>query len=210
MVMIVSGCGSQQSAVSKPAQKPADMKNILVVSFRDMSQTVSDQTSIRCPLSGKVFTAGAVSKEAETVLTDHLKKLWAHRGDLKFITPQKLMDIRGEISSQDLASEIRLLTEAGRKLEADGVIACHIYRYQERVGGKYSVESPASVAFDMHLVRTADGRVLWSRHFDETQKSLSEDLFQLDAFLKRDGQWVTAEQMAQAGLEQIVEGFDKP
>jgi len=52
-----------------------------------------------------------------------------------------------------------------------------------------------------------DGRVLWSGHFNETQRSLSEDLYQLETFIKRKASWITAREMAQAGLEDILDTF---
>jgi hypothetical protein len=54
-------------------------------------------------------------------------------------------------------------------------------------------------------MRVADGRILWSGHFDETQKALSEDLYQLDKFIKRKASWITAREMAQTGLENILQ-----
>jgi hypothetical protein len=99
---------------------------------------------------------------------------------------------------------------AGRALDADAVLVGHIYRYIERVGGNLSVESPASVAFDLHLVRTSDGHVLWTGYFDETQKTLMEDMFDIGSFFQREGKWVTAEQMASTGLHNIMETFKTP
>ena len=59
----------------------------------------------------------------------------------------------------------------------------------------------------MHLIRVADGRVLWSGQFNETQKSLSENFLSLGTFFKRKASWVTAREMAQAGLEDILKSF---
>jgi hypothetical protein len=55
------------------------------------------------------------------------------------------------------------------------------------------------------MVSATDGRNLWYGTFDETQSALSEDLFKLKTFLKRKGTWVTAEEMAKAGLETLLE-----
>jgi hypothetical protein len=54
-----------------------------------------------------------------------------------------------------------------------------------------------------------DGRTVWSANFDETQQSLSQNLFQLGTFLSRGGRWVTAKEMATTGLNNILEKFPK-
>ena len=64
--------------------------------------------------------------------------------------------------------------------------------------------------FDLDLIRVADGAVIWGGSFDETQRSLFEDLFKLDQFLKRKGGWVTAEELGVLGLESLVEKLPKP
>ncbi len=86
----------------------------------------------------------------------------------------------------------------------------HIYRFRERIGTRYSVDSPASVAFDIPLISVKNGRILWVDHLDETQRSLSENLFQLGTFLRRKGTWITAEEMAISGLEDMLLNRYKP
>ncbi|MBW2247657.1 MAG: hypothetical protein JRF62_10810, partial [Deltaproteobacteria bacterium] len=86
----------------------------------------------------------------------------------------------------------------------------NIFRFRERVGGKYSVDLPASVAFDIHLIRVSDGRLLWNDHFDETQRPLSENLFQLGPFLQRKARWITANEMAVSGLKDVLKSFPVP
>ena len=205
--MLASGCSAPEPA-PETLHVPQDMKKILVVSFRNVSADSGESSGIRCPLSGKVFVSGQVENSAEAVLDSHLMDILKKHPQFKFISPEQLGDIRSGLSEE--SSEREILAETGRKLGADAVLAGHIYRFKDRVGGKLSVESPASVAFDLHFLRVSDGRVLWSDHFDETQKALTDDLFKLPTFLKRDGQWITAEQMAVAGLDSVMEGFRLP
>ena len=93
---------------------------------------------------------------------------------------------------------------------ADAVLAGKIYRFIERDGTGLSAKTPASVAFELDLIRVSDGRVVWSGHFDETQKSLFENLFQWNTFWQRKGMWITAEQMATEGLNRTFETFPVP
>jgi TolB-like protein len=95
--------------------------------------------------------------------------------------------------------------ETGNALGAQIVLAGYIYRFRERVGTKYSAESPASAAFDIHLVDVASGRILWTGRFDETQRSLSENLFNIKTFFRRKGGWITVEKMAFSALEDMIQ-----
>ena len=100
--------------------------------------------------------------------------------DFKFISAHQIWDIQSaNLSEGNEIAEAAFVAEAGRKLGADAVMVGHIYRFVDRVGGKYAAESPASVAFDLHIVRTADARVLWTGVFDETQKPLTDNLFNI-------------------------------
>ncbi len=80
----------------------------------------------------------------------------------------------------------------------------HLYRYREREGTDFAINRPASVAFDLYLIRPDDGAVLWKGRFDKTQKSLSENLLDIDTFLRGQGRWMTAERLAELGLEDVL------
>jgi hypothetical protein len=69
------------------------------------------------------------------------------------------------------------------------------------------VQSPASAAFDAHLVTVADKKVIWSGRFDETQHSLSENVLKISSFLRGGARWVTVERWAEIGVENILRTF---
>jgi len=102
---------------------------------------------------------------------------------------------------------VQLLRKAGRELEADGVVVGYIYRFREREGVPYSVKRPASVAFEIHLVRVSDGALVWRGVFDKTQTSLTEDLLQISWFFRERGRWVTATAFADEGMEELLKTF---
>lgn len=210
-LLLVAGCQSRPPAPRTVAVPPG-MDRFLMVSFINVAEVVGLDQGVRSPLSGQVFVTGEVDDTAEGFLTgvamDHLQD----RLSVKLISPRQARDLQSmplALSNPDV-SERELLLETGRKLSADGVFVGHIYRYRDRVGGKYSVDAPASVAFDIFLLRVSDGRILWSRFYDETQKALTDDLFQLGTFLDRDGQWVTANQMARTAMDRMMETLKIP
>lgn len=181
-------------------------KTISIVPFTDMSEIFGKQALVRSPISGKYFTTGKVEKGACSELTEQLTELLIARGDIRVIPSSMAEGVQSDITRKDLGSADlkKLAINTGRMLESEIVAVGFIYRYRDRVGKEYSVEEPASVAYDLHILDTASGHILWSGHVDETQKPLSDNILNLGHFLKRKGRWVTAQEMAFSALTDQV------
>ena len=80
-----------------------------------------------------------------------------------------------------------------------------IYRFQERRGGAFSVERPASVGFHVHFFDSSGLAKVFV--FDETQQPLSENVFSFFTFLKRKATWITAGDLAREGVRKAVDFF---
>jgi hypothetical protein len=102
---------------------------------------------------------------------------------------------------------IGFAVQIGRELDVYGVVIGGVYRFEQRQGSAVGVESPASAAFDAHLVTVANKKVFWSGRFDETQHSLSENALKISSFLKGGAQWVTVERWAEIGVDSILRTF---
>lgn len=93
--------------------------------------------------------------------------------------------------------------EVARRLKADAALIGEVLVYQERVGSRLGASPPASVGFEVKLV-AADGQVLWVGNYYERQRPMTEDML---GFLRRWGAFVTAEELAQYGVEEVLEEF---
>ena len=211
-ILILGLLGCQTPVhVSEAPSGPLNFDIILVLPFKDASMTAGESLDTRCPVCGRVFITGEVIDEAANFLTDQLVSRLKRNTNYQIVytrfTPASLMALYS--ANETTGATKKALADRGRRHDADGVMVGFVYRYKERVGKGYGVESPASVAFDMHLIRVADERTIWSAHFDETQQSLGDNLFKLGSFLSRGGRWVTAEELAKSGLEKILERFPK-
>jgi len=102
---------------------------------------------------------------------------------------------------------IAVAAQIGRELGLDAVVIGGVYRYEQRQGSALGVQSPASSAFDAHLIQVADKKVLWSGRFDETQRSLMENLLTVGSFVKGGAQWVTVERWSEIGVESLLRTF---
>jgi len=197
--------------VSEAPSVPVTFERILVLPFKDVTAMSEDPMGGRCPVCGRVFVAGEVATGAANFLSDRSVAWLTGNTDYQ-VEFERLS--AGSLAALYSAHQVtgaakKVLVDKGRDHDADVVLVGFVYRFEERVGKGYAAESPASVAFGMHLIRVADGGTIWSAHFDETQKSLGDNLFQLGTFISRGGRWVTAEEMAISGLEIIFKKFPK-
>jgi len=208
VILFLPGCRNN-IVVKENVLQTSGVEKILIFPFKNMSAVYGENVNVRCPISGKVFMTGKVAEDADNMLTEQVFVLLKDRKDIELIPASQSRGVVSDLLSEDKKklSERNLLIETGRALKADLVLSGYIFRFRERVGGKYSVDLPASVAFDIHLIRVADGHLLWSDHFDETQRPLSENLFQLGSFLQRKAKWITANEMAESGLKNILKTF---
>jgi TolB-like protein len=102
------------------------------------------------------------------------------------------------------SSETTRLRQIGQMVYADAVLTGRVQRYRERVGDEWGAKSPASVAFVLDLIDVRRGDVIWSASFDETQKSLSENIFAIGDIGQRGVRWLTAEQLTQEGVRKAL------
>ncbi len=92
-------------------------------------------------------------------------------------------------------------------MNVDFLLVGFLYRFEERVGSSLGVEKPASVGFDLHLIRMRDGKAVWEGKLDETQQPLSENILRIGAFLRRKASWLTAEELASVGVDEMLSRF---
>jgi len=155
------------------------------------------------PFCKKVAKRGDVPPGSESILTRFLYEKMDAKQTFKVISSEKMAEAltrieRGELETSPVASSLRL----GKELNADFVFAGFLFRFEERIGSPWGVKRPASVGFDLHLFRCRYGKMVWESRFHETQKPLSENLLKIFSFFRRGGYWLTAEELAGAGMEE--------
>lgn len=206
--LMLPACNSStvKSEVFFPKEK---LEKVLVLQFKDFAGFCGKENNVRCPVCGNTFLTGDVAEDADVILTNYLFSLLEKHTDFKIIHPDKAEFLSDDFKAciKDATAEINKIAEIGHSAGADAVFLGHIYRFKQRIGTNYGVKSPASVAFDLHLISVSERRIIWSGHVDETQRPLSENLFEIGSFIKRGWKWVVAEDLAISGLEDILHIF---
>lgn len=202
----LAACSTMQVPDKVPAWTP---RKVVVLPFRKVAPNPGDGMA-RSPLTGAAFFAGKGVKGSEglSTLDRSLANILAQIAPFKVIPTSRAYHIYNQLRrSMEGQSLRRIVSEVGRKLGADGVLVGHLYRFDRRQGSEYSVKSPASVAFDLAMVRVNDGMVVWKNSFDERQRALSEDLFNLEQYMTHGLRWYTAEEMCRIGMQQLMQRF---
>jgi hypothetical protein len=96
-------------------------------------------------------------------------------------------------------------SDFGRRLGAGYIMVGILENYIEREGRAAGVERPASVGFSLYVVHAATGSVVFEGTYSERQQSLTENVLQAPTFFKRGARWVTAEELAREGIEDILQ-----
>jgi hypothetical protein len=149
------------------------------------------------PVSHQSSDAG-VMEELETgaeVIDGLLADYFMADQQVRFISQSELDGLAATESSNPLL----LARAAGQQFNYDAVMITTIERYQERDGSEYVVVSPASVSFSFKLLAVESGSIIWSSDFDQTQKTLFENLLRSRS-TGSGFRWLTAAELASAGL----------
>lgn len=196
-------------ALASDKEKPDELKgisSIAIVNFRSVAiESDVPRGGARCPVSGAIVrTCPMTVPDAEKILGDLVTRKVKPYQNIKWVTAE---DTRPGLSESFVLWRTEALQKKGREFQSDAVLTGHVFCFRERVGYPLSVEKPASVAFGIYLVRTSDGAVLWKGIFDRTQQSLFENILQASAFFKGGGKWLTAEELAGLGIDEILKTF---
>jgi hypothetical protein len=202
-------CHHRQDAGVSVAEGRVDFERIAVLPFQQITPEDLHSGAVRCPLCGGIFSAAKADGNPEAAVEERfLEQLEKRKPKFSVISGDRVAGVYRRVSAESLkAPLLKVLRDAGSELGADGIVIGYLYRFRERKGEPFAVEHPASVAFEIHLIRVGDGVLVWRGAFDRKQGSLMEDLFQLPSFFREKGRWVTAGELAEEGLAKMLETF---
>lgn len=182
-------------------------KRLAVLPFQ-MGVTDPGGGAVRSPLTGAAFLPGPIVENATVFLDENLSGALPEVTDLEIVPSSEAGRVFDRLRREDLSlTVLAAAMQAGQKVKADGVVIGYVYRFSQRVGESYSAAKPASVAFDLALIRVSDGAILWKNSFDETQRSVSEDIIEASQYMDRGVRWFTVYEWADYGLDQLLKRF---
>ena len=195
-------------AVEKNAESVRSPMRMAVISFQPLIPAKGQGNTVICPLCGTVYSSGTILNESEKIVEEVFVDKLHELKEIELIPSDKVQRVYKRVASESLKGPLlNIFKKVGRELGADVLAVGYVYRYTEREGYNYSAEHPASIFFEIHLIKTIDGSIIWRGFFDKTQKSLMEDVFQISSFVRGGGKWMTARQLTEQGMNEIFKTF---
>ena len=161
-----------------------------------------------CPICKGVIQRGEIAYGSQNILTRLLFQKMEDMGTFKVLPLEKVEEAFSQIDrSQFQLTPLRSFNRVGKTLNVDFIFVGALFRFEERIGSSIGSEKPASVGFDVHLIRMKDEKMVWMGKFDETQQPLSENLLKMGSFVRRKGSWLTAEELSSVGMNEMLKRF---
>lgn len=156
------------------------------------------------PMEGR-----GVEREVLTQLDQTVMELLAAHG-VNGITPPANTRQCQEIVTFDGAggkriSALRYWVGVGKCMKVDYLVIPQLLYWQEREGSDWGVDRPAGVVMDLYILDVNNEALLARRHYDETQRPLSNDLGNAGRHFERGGTWLTAPELARYGLDTMLQ-----
>jgi hypothetical protein len=183
---MLTACAHRTLPPSQPMALPAGAR-VVVLPFRIAVSTPRGAEPVRVP------------EETGGLAASSLADALAQKG-VAVVPPDVVLHaVPGGVP--DLPAARKLAEQLKANVAAVGTIT----RYLERDGSALGVRSPASVAYEVALLRTSDGALMGTDRFDYTQSPLNENLLDLPRFIEGGGRWRTREEILAAALRETAE-----
>lgn len=164
-----------------------------------------------CPICKRIYRKGEILSGSQNTLAQLLQEKIETIGTFKVLPIEKVEEAFSQTEKREFEIKpMRSSIQLGKALNMDFVFIGYLFRFVERIGSHWGADRPASVGFDIHLIRLKDEKMVWEGRFDETQKPLSENLFKIGSFVRRKASWLTAEELSIVGMDEMLKRFPGP
>lgn len=193
VLLLLVSCSSSNDTLTGSA--PQAVETVARIAVLPAVSAIKD-------LEGITFEEARVLDEGAAFVTSVLKNELADHPKVRFVD-----EYGNDINNFGNPYAVRTrVKEIGEKYACEAVLLTSVQRFEQRVGGDLSVDSPASAFVTLQLIATDTGRTLWTGTFKETQQSLLSNLLSFGQAQTRGFQWITVEEMVTEGIkEQLAE-----
>ena len=196
---------AEQTDRAKPTTA---LEKVGVMPFFRGSSGYTLTESLVCPVCNLTYDPQSLTPDCDKALTHSVQEALEKKLGSRVLPQPLVAKTYAEIPVDELRdTALALSQETGKRLGADFMAVGSVWKYRERVGGTAAVSSPASVAFALHLVDVQSGKIVWSKSFVQTQRSLSENILDAKAFFDQGAKWLTADELASYGVKEILKEF---
>jgi len=179
---------------SRVARSDESMQKVAVMPFHP------EEPSARSVGAG----TGGVSQESAALVASYFSDALAAQG-VMVIAPSDLeMAFAGQGLPVPRLDPKTAAERAASDFGATAVVLGRVTRWREREGSAAGATRPASVAFEVSLHEAPAGRRLWTGRFDETQRSMTENILRARQYPGGGTRWLTTEEFARWGAREVA------
>ena len=200
LVMVLGACSKRPRST---ADVPRNLSATYTITVAPFTQPVNASQLIM----GRIpEDQGRIPEDMLTALDMRLRHVLTTQTNrqYKFIGQRSLPQNTTSFHSSEQPQALPLWVAYGKKQGAQLLLIPQVLDWHEREGSKAGVTQSAHVRVEFFLLRVDTGSIMDRSVFEEKQAGLAENLLNMGSFLKRKGQWVTAEELTVDGMSKAV------
>jgi hypothetical protein len=203
--VLLAACAGEETRKNVRPVRPCPVEVLALAPFQAGIPS-EEEGGVVCPICAEIFVGERIAEKDLATITALLPATVESAFSCQFIQPSRLAwQMPSEIPQNPGLAVRQVIAKAGREVGAEAVLVGVLFRFEERQGSDMGITRAASVSLALYLIDVRDASIIWQGFFNETQKSLSENLFKLSQFFQRGGRWLTASELAQFGILELLE-----
>lgn len=204
LLVLAGACSRKPASTADVPRSLSHQYHIAVAPFtqpRDVSQLIMGQLPQPQALAARDVLM-AQDRQLRDVLYTNTKRSY------DFLPRTRPLPDLTRYHSSARPQALPLWADYARKTAADILLIPQVLTWRERQGSAAGVTSPAHVRLEFFLLNVKEGTIIDHSVYEVEQQGLTENLLNVGDFFKRQGKWVTAEELAREAMLKAVKDLN--
>ena len=204
LLVLTGGCNRKPASTADVPRSLSHQYKIAVAPFtqpRDISQLIRGQLPQPQALAARDVLI-AQDRQLRDVLYTTTKRSY------DFLPRTRPLPDLKRFHTSERPQALPLWVEYARKTSADILFIPQVLTWRDRQGSAAGVTEPAHVRLEFFLLNIKEGNIIGHSVYEVEQQGLTENLLNVGDFFKRQGKWVTAEELAREAMIKAVKDLN--
>lgn len=204
LLVLTGGCNRKPASTADVPRSLSHQYKIAVAPFtqpRDISQLIMGQLPQPQALAARDVLI-AQDRQLRDVLYTTTKRSY------DFLPRTRPLPDLKRFHTSERPQALPLWVEYARKTSADILFIPQVLTWLDRQGSAAGVTEPAHVRLEFFLLNIKEGNIIGHSVYEVEQQGLTENLLNVGDFFKRQGKWVTAEELAREAMIKAVKDLN--
>ena len=204
LLVLTGGCNRKPASTADVPSSLSHQYKIAVAPFtqpRDISQLIMGQLPQPQALAARDVLI-AQDRQLRDVLYTTTKRSY------DFLPRTRPLPDLKRFHTSERPQALPLWVEYARKTSADILFIPQVLTWRDRQGSAAGVTEPAHVRLEFFLLNIKEGNIIGHSVYEVEQQGLTENLLNVGDFFKRQGKWVTAEELAREAMIKAVKDLN--